>query len=298
MNTITNWFDQWLVDLFGALFDLVAKVLISVGTLSSALIHWAPVVDAMLTVQVFATAVLGLKVGLDIYSRYILQLSGEDGDPLDAVLIRAGAAAALIWSIPLAVSLAVDIGNKLTSDVLTNSSAGAAATLKAADVMKRLVAMAIVASNPTGMLVLAVIQLFLSVALAVIFFQITKRSVELAIMVFIGPVLALNFASPDRSLFGAWVRQLLTLTFTQALQLWLLNLSIIGLTTGLKIQGFGSDPIHEFVALIAIMSATIALPAFIKQMTHQTSHSGVGALAGQAGVQFASLGLRSVAGGG
>ncbi|MDP2182270.1 MAG: hypothetical protein Q8K99_06850, partial [Actinomycetota bacterium] len=125
MDTITAWWNGWLVGVFSGFFDMIAKVLINVGTLSAALIHWAPVVNAMTTVQVFATAVLGLKVGLDVYSRYILQLSGEDSDPLDSVLIRAAGAAALIWSIPLAVSLAVDVGNKLTSDVLTNSAVGA-----------------------------------------------------------------------------------------------------------------------------------------------------------------------------
>jgi hypothetical protein len=288
MDTITAWWNGWLVGVFSGFFDMIAKVLISVGTLSAALIHWAPVVNAMTTVQVFATAVLGLKVGLDVYSRYILQLSGEDGDPLDSVLIRAAGAATLIWSIPLAVTLAVDVGNKLTSDVLTNSAAGAVTSkLQAADVMKRLVAIGLTGANPTGQLLLAVVMLFLSIGLIVIFFQVTKRSVELAIMVFIGPVLALNFASPDRSLFAAWTRQLLTLAFTQALQLYLLNLTIIGLVTGLKISGFGTDPVHEFVAMIGLMACTIALPAFVRQMTHQAAPTGVGSMARMATFEFA-----------
>lgn len=290
MDTITAWWNGWLVGVFSGGFDMIAKVLISVGTLSDALIHWAPVVNAMTTVQVFATAVLGLKVGLDVYSRYILQLSGEDSDPLDSVLIRAAGAAALIWSIPLAVSLAVDVGNKLTSDVLTNSAIGAVTNqLQAAEVMKRLVTIGLTANNPTGQLLLAVVMLFLGIGLIVIFFQVTKRSVELAIMVFIGPVLALNFASPDRSLFAAWTRQLLTLAFTQALQLYLLNLTIIGLVTGLNISGFGTDPIHEFVATIGLMACTIALPAFVAQMTHQATPTGVGSMARMATFEFARL---------
>jgi hypothetical protein len=234
VDTITAWWNGWLVGVFSGFFDMIAKVLISVGTLSTGLIHWAPVVNAMTTVQVFAPAGLGLKGGLDVYSRYILQLSGEDGDPLDAVLLRAAGAAALIWSIPLAVTLAVDVGNKLTSDVLINSAAGAVTnTLQATDVLTRLTSIGLAGNNPTGQLLVAVVMLFLGIGLIVIFFQVTKRSVELAIMVFIGPVLALNFASPDRSLFAAWTRQLLTLAFTQTLQLYLLNLTIIGLMTGL-----------------------------------------------------------------
>ena len=292
MDTITAWWNGWLVGVFSGFFDMIAKVLISVGTLSDALIHWAPVVNAMVTVQVFATAVLALKVGLDVYSRYILQLSGEDGDPLDAVLLRAAGAAALIWSIPLAVTLAVDVGNKLTSDVLTNSAAGAVTSkLQASDVLARLTAIGLAASNPTGQLLLAVVMLFLGIGLVVIFFQVTKRSVELAIMVFIGPVLALNFASPDRSLFSAWTRQLLTLAFTQTLQLYLLNLTIIGLVTGLKISGFGTDPVHEFVAMIGLMTCTIALPAFVRQMTHQGAPSGVGMMARMATFEFARLAI-------
>jgi hypothetical protein len=243
-------------------------------------------------VQVFATAVLGLKVGLDVYSRYILQLSGEDGDPLDAVLLRAAGAAALIWSIPLAVTLAVDVGNKLTSDVLINSAAGAVTnTLQATDVLTRLTSIGLAGNNPTGQLLVAVVMLFLGIGLIVIFFKVTKRSVELAIMVFIGPVLALNFASPDRSLFAAWTRQLLTLAFTQTLQLYLLNLTIIGLVTGLKISGFGTDPIHEFVATTGLMACTIALPAFVRQMTHQAAPSGVGSMARMATFEFARLAI-------
>lgn len=288
MDTITTWWNGWLVGVFSGFFDMIAAVLTSVGTLSALLIHWAPVVNAMVTVQVFATAVLGLKVGLDIYTRYVLQLSGEDGDPLDSVLLRAGGAAALIWSIPLLVTLAVDVGNKLTSDVLANSAAGAVtSTPQAADVMGRLTSMGLAASNPTGQLLISIVMLFLGIGLAMIFFQVTKRSVELAVMVFIGPVLALNFASTDRSLFSAWTRQLLTLTFTQALQLYLLNLTIIGLVTGLNVPGFSTDPLHEFVALIGLMSCTIALPAFVAQMTHQATPTGVGAMARMATFELA-----------
>jgi hypothetical protein len=279
VGIITDWWNGWLTGLFTAMFDAIARLLISVGGLSAGLIHWGPVVNAMLTIQVFATAVLGLKVGLDIYSRYILQLSGEDSDPLDAVLLRAFGAAALIWSVPLAVTLAVDVGNKLTADVLMNSAGGAMTGVTASGVMTRLQALNLVAAA-TGFaaLIYGFVELFIGIGLVVIFFQIARRMVELAIMVFIGPMMALNFASPDRSLFSAWVRQLLSLTFTQTLQLYLLNLTIIALMTGLTGAGI-TDPLHEFVVFVGLMTCTITLPAFVAQMTHQATPSGVAALA-------------------
>lgn len=283
MNVITEWALTLLADLLNGFVDVFTPLLITVADFSTAILEWEAITRSTLYVQIFATAALVLMM---LYKGVMMYGAGvEDEVPLSSFVIRGATATAAIWAIPILVRQAIAVGSAMTADLMkidltVTIDAGAIKAYR--DWVTANLLTGVTGGTQMQSLWAVVFVTVLVVMMAVIVFQIAKRSIELALMCVAGPVFAVNYASADRSMWSAWVRNLLLLTFTQVLQVFLLRLCIYAFINQALITSLpatwpaGARGIGTFIIQLALLAVTIKAPRFFASIMHQGQPTGTG----------------------
>lgn len=291
MNVITEWALQMLADLIGGFINVFTPLLVAVADFSTAVLEWEAITRSTLYVQIFATTALVLML---LYKGVMMYGAGvEDEVPLSSFVVRGATATAAIWAIPVLVRQAIAVGSAMTADLmqidLTVDVTPAKIELYRDWITKNLL------TSLTGNLQVwqglwsSLFVVVLVVMMAVIVFQIAKRSIELALMCVAGPVFAVNYASADRSMWSAWVRNLLLLTFTQVLQVFMLRLCLYAFLNQAFLSSIpdtwpaGARGIGTFVIQLALLAVTIKAPRFFANIMHQGQPTGTGQMLAHAG---------------
>lgn len=291
MNVITQWALQMLADLIGGFINVFTPLLVAVADFSTAILEWEAITRSTLYVQIFATAALVLML---LYKGVMMYGAGvEDEVPLSNFVVRGATATAAIWAIPVLVRQAIAVGSAMTADLmridLTVDVTPAKIELYRQWVTDNLL------GSLTGNLQVwqglwsSIFVVVLVVMLAVIVFQIAKRSIELALMCIAGPVFAVNYASADRSMWSAWVRNLLLLTFTQVLQVFMLRLCLYAFLNQAFLSSIpdtwptSARGIGTFIIQLALLAVTIKAPRFFANIMHQGQPTGTGQVLAHAG---------------
>lgn len=218
--------------------------------------------------QALAFTILVLKVANEAFQTYILYQNGDpDADP-SGLLIRTGQAVAVIGGVPWLVEQIFVFGTKITADV---SNLGIGRT-GFADwgflVTATLSTFGIVAT----LLAIVIAILFLIVAI-----QATIRGAELALMAVLGPIMALNITSNNRNMWSAWIRQVIIVCCSQAIQIFMLS-GALSLLTSQVVSSNG------LVLVFGWLWVTVKAPKFIQQFAYSTGlTSSIGGTAKQAG---------------
>lgn len=283
MNVITEWALQLLADLLNGFVDVFTPLLITVADFSTAILEWEAITRSIVYVQIFATAALILMM---LYKGVMMYGAGvEDEVPLSSFVIRGATATAAIWAIPILVRQAIAVGSAMTADLMKidlTVTIDAAAIKAYRDWVTANLLTSVTGGTQMQSLWAVVFVTVLVVMMAVIVFQIAKRSIELALMCVAGPVFAVNYASADRSMWSAWVRNLLLLTFTQVLQVFLLRLCIYAFINQALITSLpatwpaGARGIGTFIIQLALLAVTIKAPRFFASIMHQGQPTGTG----------------------
>ena len=283
MNVITEWALTLLADLLNGFVDVFTPLLITVADFSTAILEWEAITRSTLYVQIFATAALILMM---LYKGVMMYGAGvEDEVPLSSFVIRGATATAAIWAIPILVRQAIAVGSAMTADLMKidlTVTIDAAAIKAYRDWVTANLLTGVTGGTQMQSLWAVVFVTVLVVMMAVIVFQIAKRSIELALMCVAGPVFAVNYASADRSMWSAWVRNLLLLTFTQVLQVFLLRLCIYAFINQALITSLpatwpaGARGIGTFIIQLALLAVTIKAPRFFASIMHQGQPTGTG----------------------
>jgi len=283
VNVITEWALTLLADLLNGFVDVFTPLLITVADFSTAILEWEAITRSTLYVQIFATAALVLMM---LYKGVMMYGAGvEDEVPLSSFVIRGATATAAIWAIPILVRQAIAVGSAMTADLMkidltVTIDAGAIKAYR--DWVTANLLTGVTGGTQMQSLWAVVFVTVLVVMMAVIVFQIAKRSIELALMCVAGPVFAVNYASADRSMWSAWVRNLLLLTFTQVLQVFLLRLCIYAFINQALITSLpatwpaGARGIGTFIIQLALLAVTIKAPRFFASIMHQGQPTGTG----------------------
>jgi len=283
VNVITEWALTLLADLLNGFVDVFTPLLITVADFSTAILEWEAITRSTLYVQIFATAALILMM---LYKGVMMYGAGvEDEVPLSSFVIRGATATAAIWAIPILVRQAIAVGSAMTADLMKidlTVTIDAAAIKAYRDWVTANLLTGVTGGTQMQSLWAVVFVTVLVVMMAVIVFQIAKRSIELALMCVAGPVFAVNYASADRSMWSAWVRNLLLLTFTQVLQVFLLRLCIYAFINQALITSLpatwpaGARGIGTFIIQLALLAVTIKAPRFFASIMHQGQPTGTG----------------------
>lgn len=292
MNVITEWALQLLADLIGGFVQVFTPLLVAVADFTTNILDWEPITRSTIYVQIFATAALVLMM---LYKGVMMYGAGvEDEVPLSNFVIRGVTATAAIWAIPVLVRQAIAVGSAMTADLM-RIDLTVQITPDKVDAYRQWVTQNLLASfTGTGAPLMQalwsqVFVLVLVVMMAVVVFQIAKRSIELALMCVAGPVFAVNYASADRSMWSAWVRNLLLLTFTQVLQVFMLRVSLWAflnqafLATIPDTWPAASRGIGTFIIQLALLAVTIKAPRFFANIMHQGQPTGTGQVLAHAG---------------
>lgn len=207
--------------------------------------------------QILAITILGIKLMFDIFNQYILYQHGEPSDA-GGILIRTTLSVAIIMSVDWIILQIFTFGNKLASDI-GNVSIG---------VMELQDILFVGVSSPLlitlGMICFVIMSLIISVQCAV-------RGAHLALMAGIAPLMAINVSSENKQMWNAWLREVLILCSSHAIQLFLMNCMIAVLTTE-AISGGG------LLFALGFMISIIKSPKFIKQFMYASGAGQVGGM--------------------
>jgi hypothetical protein len=255
-DQLITYFSATLADIMGTAVDVLRMPLVQNG------IFYA---------QSLAFTILVVKGMAETMNTYILHKNGDpDADP-KGLLIGIGQAVAIISTLPWIVTQVFIFGTKVASDVANLSSGKAGITDWA---------FMTVSFASTGGIIVWLFGIFIVIALLVVAIQATIRGAELALMAVVGPIMALNLTSNNTNVWSAWFKQLLVLTLTQALQIFMLK-GVLSLLTSQAISSGGLLLVFGWVWV------TIKTPKFLQQFAHSTGFTGaVGGGAKQAGSMY------------
>ncbi|MBU3173281.1 conjugal transfer protein TrbL family protein [Clostridium estertheticum] len=264
---ITYFFSSFFKDLISSFGTTLANIM---GTATSVLTM--PLVqNAIHYSQLLAFAILVLKTMSESFETYILYQNGDpDADP-SGLLIRTGQAVAVIATLPFIVQQLFEFGSKVSHDV-AGLSVGTTGITDFASML-----LAVVASNGS---VIVLFLIIIIICFLVVAIQSTIRGAELALMAVLGPIMALNITSGNKSVWSAWFKQLIIICTAQSVQIFLLD-GAFSFLTNKSITGGG------LLLVFGWLWCTIKSPKFIQQFAHSTGFTGaIGGTAKQAGSMF------------
>lgn len=261
----------FLLSMLDEVLNAFSEIFVDIMALAIDVLDYPLVVNGIGYVQVISLALLGVKVVVEGIQTYLLYQNGDpDSDPI-GLLSRSAQSVIIITTLPWIVREVFKFGNSIANDVATLS----AGTMDAIDMQMMMAT--VVASGGFFLPFLMVIVVVLMIILGI---QAAIRGGELALASFVGPALALNISSSNRSVWSSWFKSLLILSLTQAVQIFMIKgaFAMVTLEAG--------NPLN-FLFVIGWLWVALKTPATLKQYLHDTGFTGaVGGGAKQAGSMY------------
>ena len=235
--------------------------------------------QAILYSQAIAGTLLAVKVAFEAWTTYILRQNGDpDADP-GGLLFRSVSAAAFISAVPWLVRWIYQFGTNVASDVaklpgVDYESAGGP--------MQELLDMLIAQS--TYPIFTAIGILFSLILFVIILIQAFIRAAEIAVAAVVGSFMALGLTNPSSSAFSSWMKELISLSMAQAVQMFMVKVSFFTLTY----FSFAGIPLLNLLLFCGFLWVTYRSPAILKQYVYST---GVGRAIGSTASNVGSMAL-------
>lgn len=252
---------------FNDLLNTFSVYIVDIMSLSQKVLEMPFVQNGVSYAQALAFALLSAKVLSEGINQYILYQSGDpDADP-SGLIIRTGKSIAVISTLPWIVLQIFTFGTKVATDVAT-LGAGKMGTSDIALLSTYVVS--------TGGLPIAIMGIIIVIMLLVVAIQATIRGAELALMAVLGPIMALNLTSNNQNIWSSWLKQVIIICVSQALQIFMIKGVFTLIATGVSTGGL--------LLVFGWLWVTIKSPKYLQQFAHSTGFSGaVGGTAKQAG---------------
>jgi hypothetical protein len=252
-NSIISFFGNYFTHIWSTSLNIVTSPLVQNG------IHYS---------QVLAITILGIKAMNEGFQTYILHEAGDPSQDPKGLIVRTGQAVAVIATLPEIVTQIFTFGTKVAVDVANLSTVQISSVDWTA--LTNLV-------NGKDALIMVIFLLIIAICFIVISIQASIRGAELALMAVLGPIMALNLSSSNRSIWSAWFKQVVIICCTQALQLYLIQ----GFLALLISQTITAD---NLIFIFGWLWVTIKSPKYIQQFAYSSGFTGtVGGTAKQAG---------------
>jgi len=257
-DAIGEAINSFFSNLFNDLISSFANTLANIWSTSLNVLSLPLVKNGIVYAQALAFTLLVLKVMNEAFQTYILYQNGDsDADP-SGLLIRTAQAVAIIAALPWIVLQIFTLGTKVASDV---ASLGTGKT--------GIADWAFLLSTGGG-LVLILFGLIVVISFLIIAIQSTIRGAELALMAVLGPIMALNLTANNRSMWSAWLRQVIIICVSQAVQIFMLQ-GALSMLTSQVVSSEGR------LYVFGWLWVTIKSPKYIQQIVYST---GLGAAVG------------------
>lgn len=234
-----------------------------------------PIVNnSIMLAQGIALAILAPKVAFEVWYNYILRQNGDPDQNLSGVLIRAAQSVAIIASVPWIVKEVYQFGSSVAQEIA--QLPGYESTHAMGGELEQFL-------RNIGEIhvVLGLLIIFGVAFTCIVFVQSFIRAAELAVIAVVGAFMSIGLTN-NTALFGTWWRELVAVSLTQALQMFMLKFSFHTLQ-GLM---FTREPIVNMVLFLACLYVTYKTPSIMRQYVHST---GFGRMIGGAAQQASSL---------
>lgn len=257
------FFNEFLRDLISTF----SEFLVNIMSTSLKVLELPFVRNGVSYAQALAFAILAAKVIYEGINQYILYQSGDpDADPA-GLIIRTGKAVAVISTLPWIVLQIFTFGTKVATDV-------AKLDFGKTSVSDFTFIAAYTAS--TGGLPVTLMGIIVVIMVLVIAIQATIRGAELALMAVLGPIMALNLTANNQNVWSSWIKQVIIICTSQALQIFMIKGAFTLVSTGISTGGF--------LLLFGWLWVTIKCPKYLQQFAYSTGFTGaVGGTVKQAG---------------
>lgn len=250
--------------------NMFLQFLAAINGMSGEVLNLPVVNSAIIYSQALAGTILVTKVAYEAWMTYVMRMNGDpDADP-GGLLIRSTASAAIIGGMPWLVKWLYQFGTAVSNDVAKLPGVD---YTSAASPMEKLLDM--VVANNTFVFFTFLGVIFAVVIFIVVLIQTFIRAAELAVAAVVGSFMALGLTNTSSQSFGTWFRELLTLSLTQAVQMFLIKVSFFTLTE----FSFGGIPLFNLFLFCGFLWVTYKSPSILKTYIHST---GVGKAAGGA----------------
>jgi len=290
-------FGDWIAGQVTTFLDFIVYILGQNVVLTGELIAWEPWVRLQTVTQVGAGAILLGIVAFTVAARYLAEIAPST-ETVGAYAVKSIISAALIWSSAGIVRFVVEYGARLQSDFLIATRIQAGDLTGGQQLVEHLttvispVVVVGVATGPGGgaasaVLLIAIIALAFGIMFVIIFWQMTRRTGEMAISAILAPFALTNFQSPDQMVIKHWGRHLVGMVFTHALQTALFMITLRAVILGIPELGGGG--IFALVITMVLGAATISVPQILDGYIHKLAPTGAAGTGMQAASTLAIL---------
>jgi hypothetical protein len=267
LSRIAEWINDAIYAFFnGMLNDLISLVtggIIAINSMALELMQMDYVRNTVLLVQVVAGTIMVVRIAYVSLTTYILYQNGEDSADPKKLLFEAFTGAALVSSTPWLAIWVFSLGSNLAKDLANVIS------FQSQDVPL----ISLVLGSTFAFVLIALIAVVL---LLLIFVQAAVRAVEVCLLAVMGPILAVG--GLNNELFSAWWKNLLVVSLTQAVQIFLLKGVFVSI-------GLTNHEVGPYLFLVlGFLWVTWKTPNVLKEYAYSTgTGQAIGGAAQQAG---------------
>ena len=255
VNVVTNIYNSLLTSLTGGMLNSMAAALQILDT--------TYIKNIIIDAQIIGGSLLVLKILFEILHTHILHINGEPTDS-GGLLIRVSLAASAVigapWIARQVYSACTDLASEIAGSQAIESS--------------QLSPFFLIGEISFIIMIVAIAGLVLW---TLILIQTGVRAVELAVLSVVGSVMAVGLTNPDQGTFAVWWRELIVLSMSQVIQIFLVKgafstLSLLSLTALMQMFFF-----------IGWLWVAYRTPAVLRQFAYSTGIGGAVAGAAQQG---------------
>jgi len=257
-DLLTRSINAFLVNIMNDVLAFFAVGLAQEHEMALRILDFPFVVAAIQLAQVVAGSLLTLKVGVEVLRSYILFSTGNSDVSPFKLVKRAMYAGMMIAAGPWLARNVFGYGASLAVSVAQLPMLGEGVNPLGG----------LLAGNTGFGFLLLFIAMFIFWIL--IYIQSIIRGVEVAFLSISGPIMAVGLTGADEGAWGAWWRELVVVSLSQAVQMFML----MGFFATLA-PGQGGD-FYSMLVGVAWLWVALKTPAALKQYAY---HTGTGSLA-------------------
>lgn len=267
ISRIAEWISDAITSFFNELLNeqiqLVTTAMASMFSMALNLMNEDYVRNTILVSQVLSGGVLTVRIAYHALTTYILYQNGDDSADPKKLLFDAATGAALIFGTPWLAGWTYSLGTVLARDIA--NVIGITSEEPAI--------FSIVLGSTFSFILIGIVA---AVLLLLIFFQAAVRAVEVCLLAVMGPILAVGGLNSD--LFSAWWKNLLVVSLTQAVQIFLLKGALVNMALTNREIG------NYFLFTFGFLWVAYRTPSVLKEYAYSTGTAqAVGAATQQAG---------------
>lgn len=244
-----------IVSLYNEFYSTVSGIMVSTMGMGIALVSVPFVSNTILLCQEIAGVLLTLKIMFDSWYTYILHSNGEPSDA-GGLLKRAILAAFVVVASPWMAKSIYLWGTSVSMAIADTQAVDAT----------QISVFSLLGNNPGVVLALgAIIAL---VIWALILIQTAIRAVDLAFLSCAGAIMSVGLTSPDQGVFQVWWRELITLSLSQATQIFFVKGALVMLAIPQVSSGL------SLLFCIAFLWVAYKSPNTLRQFAYSTGMGG------------------------